>query len=62
MERLNLKERLALLADIAELGVDYLIYDVEEWEIEATAWIRQLRREARRLSIEAIKEIPGQDN
>lgn len=30
VRRLNMKERLMLLADVAEPGVDYLAYDVEE--------------------------------
>lgn len=49
VRELNMKERLQLLADVAEPGVDYLVYDAEEWEEGATAWIRQLRREAKRL-------------
>ncbi len=49
IKKLNTKDRLMLLADIAEPGVDYLVYDIEEWEKEAIAWIRQLKREAKRL-------------
>ncbi|MEB3779700.1 MAG: nucleotidyltransferase domain-containing protein [Desulfurococcales archaeon] len=56
VKKLNMKERLTLLADIAEPGVDYLVYDVEEWETGATAWIRQLRREAKKLPLDAIDE------
>ncbi len=51
VKELNMKERLMLLASIAEPGVDYLVYDVEEWESGATAWIRQLKREAKRLPL-----------
>ena len=51
VRKLNMKERLLLLADVAEPGVDYLVYDAEEWEKGATAWIRQLRREAKRLTL-----------
>jgi hypothetical protein len=32
VKRLNMKERLMLLADVAEPGVDYIVYDVDEWE------------------------------
>ncbi len=46
---LNMKERLMLLADAAEPGVDYLVYDVEEWEGESSVWIKELKREARRI-------------
>ncbi len=52
VKRLNMKERLTLLADVAEPGVDYLVYDVEEWEAEATTWIKQLKREAKRLPLD----------
>ena len=49
VKELNMKERLMLLADIAEPGVDYLVYDVEEWEGGVSAWIRELKREAARI-------------
>ena len=57
VRKLNMKERLTLLAEVAEPGVDYLVYDAEEWERGATAWIRQLRREAKRLSLDAVEEM-----
>ncbi len=56
VKRLNMKERLTLLADIAEPGVDYLVYDVEEWEAEVSAWIKQLKREAKRLPLNPANE------
>ncbi len=49
VEKLNTKDRVKLLADIAEPGVNYLVYDVEEWEEEESTWIRQLKREAKKL-------------
>ena len=49
VKNLNMKDRLLLLADEAEPGVDYLIYDVSEWEGEESLWIKQLKKEARRL-------------
>ena len=49
VKKLNAKDRLLLLADLAEPGVDYLVYDIEEWESGATVWIRQLKREAKKL-------------
>ncbi len=55
VEGLNMRERLELLTDVAEPGVEYLIYTPEEWEGGATLWIRELRREARRL-----EELGGQ--
>lgn len=48
---LNMKERLMLLSDVAEPGVDYIVYDVAEWEGEATVWIKELKREAKRLQM-----------
>ena len=56
---LNMKERLMILADLAEPGVEYLVYDAEEWEAEATTWIRQLRREAVRLTVDEGGETEG---
>jgi len=61
VRELNMKERLTLLADVAEPGVDYLVYNIEEWEAGTTTWIRQLRREAKRLPLDATGEIPEQD-
>ena len=46
---MSMKERVMLLAEDAEPGVDYLVYDVEEWRSGASAWIRELKREAVRL-------------
>ncbi len=48
---MNMKERLLLLADIAEPGVDYIVYDVEEWEGRASVWVRELRREAKKIEL-----------
>ncbi|MCE4603070.1 MAG: nucleotidyltransferase domain-containing protein [Desulfurococcales archaeon] len=61
VRKLNMKERLTLLADVAEPGVDYLVYDTEEWETGTTVWIRQLKKEAKRLSLNAMGEISGKD-
>ena len=55
VRKLNMKERLTLLADVAEPGVDYLVYDAEEWKTGATAWIRQLKKEAKRLSLDTVR-------
>ena len=35
-----------LLADVAESGVDYLVYSEEEWRSEKSTWVRELKKEA----------------
>ena len=49
VKHLNSKERALLLADEAEPGVEYMVYDVEEWASEATTWIKKLREEAKKI-------------
>jgi len=46
VEKLDMKERPMLLADVAEPGVDYLVYSGEEWRSEKSTWIRELKKEA----------------
>mgnify|MGYP001770795843 FL=1 len=46
---MNQLERRLLLKDLIEPKVEFFIYTSEEWQGEATAWIRQMRREAVRL-------------
>ncbi|PLC67850.1 hypothetical protein B7L70_06575 [Vulcanisaeta sp. EB80] len=47
--RLNQLRRRELLIDLLEPGFEFFIYTEREWNEPPTTWIRQLRREARRL-------------
>jgi len=47
--RLNQLRRRELLIDLLEPGVEFFIYTEREWNEPPMTWIRQLRREARRL-------------
>ena len=46
LEKLNFKERILLLSDFAEPGIDYRVYTVDEWVNEKPIWIRELKKEA----------------
>lgn len=49
VEGLNQLRRRELLIDLLEPGFEFFIYTEREWNEPPTTWIRQLRREARRL-------------
>lgn len=46
---LNALERRLLLKSIIEPRVDFFIFTKDEWENETSLWIRELRREAKKL-------------
>lgn len=58
VDHLNMLERLKLLTDIAEPGVDYLVYSIREWNDEETLWIRNLKREAIKI-YPSSREVPN---
>jgi hypothetical protein len=49
VEGLNQLRRRELLIDLLEPGFEFFIYTEREWNEPPMTWIRQLRREARRL-------------
>jgi predicted nucleotidyltransferase len=49
VESLNPLERLEAFKDALEPRVDLIVYSLEEWEREESAWLRSLKREAVRL-------------
>ncbi len=46
VENLNQKQRIMMLADLAEPGVDYRVYTPEEWYSGKSTWIKEMRKEA----------------
>jgi predicted nucleotidyltransferase len=46
VEGLNQKQRVELLADVAEPGIEYRVYTLDEWYGEKSLWIKAMRREA----------------
>lgn len=49
VEGLNHLRRRELLTDLLEPGIEFFIYTEREWNEAPTTWIRQLKKEARRL-------------
>ena len=49
VRNLNMINRLEVLKDLLEPGIDLRVYDVEEWLSEESIWVIELRREAIKL-------------
>mgnify|MGYP000054496112 CR=1 FL=1 len=49
VRNLNVINRLEVLKDLLEPGIDLRVYDVEEWLSEESIWVIELRREAIKL-------------
>ncbi len=49
VDQLNQKQRVELLSEYAEPGVEYRVYTPVEWYGEASLWIREVKREAKLL-------------
>ncbi len=49
VDHLNQKERVMLLADYAEPGVEYRVYTPREWREAKTTWLKELKKEAKRI-------------
>ncbi|MEM3980257.1 MAG: nucleotidyltransferase domain-containing protein [Ignisphaera sp.] len=52
VEELNILERLSLIKDILKPKIDVRIYSTKEWYSETSAWIKELKKEAKMLPIE----------
>ena len=46
VRKLDVGERLTLLACVAEPGVDYLVYDAEEWEMRGDSLDQETQKES----------------
>lgn len=49
VEGLNHLRRMELLTDLLEPGIEFFIYTEREWNEAPTTWIKQLKKETRRL-------------
>ncbi|MEM4062260.1 MAG: nucleotidyltransferase domain-containing protein [Desulfurococcaceae archaeon] len=52
VEELNILERLSLIKDLMKPKIDVRVYSTKEWYSESSAWIRELRKEAKPLPME----------
>ncbi|MEM1619114.1 MAG: hypothetical protein QXE77_06170 [Desulfurococcaceae archaeon] len=52
VDELNILERLSLIKDLMKPKIDVRVYSTKEWYSESSAWIRELRKEAKPLPME----------
>lgn len=51
IEKFNRLERLELIKDLLLPGVDVFIYTPQEWQSDDSIWIKELKKEAKVISI-----------